>query len=73
MSSSNVFPLPHKEVTPHVVVNELGQRLPIISAIFVVSIENGIPTIYATGDLNDLCLAAVVLQGYAQRKLYAAE
>ncbi len=68
--SADVKTIGHREINPHVVVKTLCERVDSMTAIYVVSIENGIPTLYTSGPLNELCLAAMTIQKYAQDQLF---
>lgn len=67
---SNVTPLRHSDgITPEKVVQGLTDNLPNIESIYVVTIEDGRPVVSASGDLRDLCTAAVTIADFATRYL----
>lgn len=63
---SNVRPLRPRFVTPELVLESLGKE-PGIEALYCVAFVDGAPVVWASGDLGQLCHAAVVFHDYAAR------
>jgi hypothetical protein len=62
---SNVRALKGKFVTPAMVIESLEKHK--IDALYCVAFVDGAPMIWASGDLGQLCHAAIVFQDYATR------
>lgn len=64
---TNIRALRSKDVTPAIVLCSLDKALPTIKQMYVVTLTDDGPVLYATGDLSDLCYAAKVLDDLATR------
>lgn len=65
----NVTRLRPLTIPPSTVIDTLSENVKDIEAIYVVTIEDGRPVCYASGDLSRLCMAAVTMQDLATKYL----
>ncbi len=53
-------------ISPEIVLQSLQKNLPNMKDVYVVAIDkDGEPTVWATGELNNLCFAAMQFQRFA--------
>ncbi len=65
----NVVPLRTKDISPAIVLQTLQEDIDTIEDMFVVTITQNGPVVYASGNLMLLSFAALVLQDMALKEL----
>lgn len=52
---------------PSTIVDTIAQNLDKVESIFVCTMEDGEPVLYASGNLRELCIASIAIQQLAMQ------
>ncbi len=69
MDPSNLVPLRQADISPAVIIQSLKEAVSEIREMYVVTLTDEGPQVYATGDLTKVAFAALVLQDVAIKYL----